>query len=472
MFEDFSYSDLLNYDIYELEDNENFEEKLEIYNELVSLGSDKAYKEFRKEKRETKKTEKRESNYLDYDAIFDEYVEELIQNHDLSSWHELATEKEHDNYFLFMANKGINYFWGSQPCIEFQSKLIAATMAINSAAMPNLGAKWRKEIQLPIININGNSRTGKTYLGSLYFIPHDINNILLLMADTSGASIREDIHKICYRDDNYIPSVILFDNFTKEYLKELGKFGLILLKVLKSQAHSKKFIDGINTKLSCHTLKILTTVQSIADFTNEWKELELRMLSIFSTYVDNFNSIASYDFNDVPEQYNNLWAKEAYKEFLNKWLYPCTQLTPKDFNFAPEYQAQTVLTMATGCHVGIWSSIAEAIDYFSEYWQFVEKRKGTKSSELILIVDNYIKEHIDHLIEHYDEFKKDVLYDSDTDECLTEFSLSDIAIYIRQNRSISTLSSTEMNQVTAYLGSIGWESKIKSSGVNFRKRWD
>lgn len=453
------------YEIYQHESEEFFDSLFDWYMEL-----DLDTLESKKSNNNNVKSDK-EYYFPNYDTL----ALQLLENNEqfeLPDWKELS---DTDNYFKFMADKGIRYFWGSQPNIDFQSQIIAAMMAVNPACIPSLSEFWNKEIQVPIVNINGKSRTGKTELGKMFFLPHHRARCKLMCSDDRFATIRENIHYLCYDESKkkLVPSVALFDNFRRQHLENYGSEATYFLKVLKSQAVSRKFSSGSPKDYYCHLLKIFTTVESIADFSVRWEELELRMLPIFSTRVTDYNSIGAFSFLSAKEYYEKLWSEDNYIKFLEV-LHEVVKIPTNDFPFPPELQAQTLLTIATGVYVGIWDSISTSLDYFQEYWQFVETRKGEKSQEIILLVDSFLDKHIKYVTDEYGEgkFTKEDLYLYDN-ECQSSFWSSQLLKKIIETKTIKSLSDKQLQEMGDYIVSKGWiKFTDPLEGIGFRKNWD
>jgi hypothetical protein len=407
---------------------------------------------------------KKKNNLIIDNELFPNYDDtELYNSIEIpkTSWQELNPNNL--SYWEWLQKIGIRYFWGSQPNIEIQSTLLAVCCALNSAAIPPDNSFLGKDVQIPILNFNGVSRSGKTEGTKFIWNSYPIKQRALFPASSSPKSLRNLLHDLAWNGINYRPCIITIDNFSRKELARYESQGMrmLFLAVCKNQSiftnANRDSNEGDGTiKFYTHSLKAVTTIEPVGVFTQEEQELRLRMLYFFTEQVQDWNSFAGWDFNDVSTIYKNLWSKENYKIFLRDYLYPIISKNIKEFPYPQELQAQTHLTIATGLFIGIWKNETEALDFFGHYWELVESLgKDSKGNlnDILNVTLNSFKISIEsqlngrmlHELEDYELFSPNTWINKDA-----------FIEEIKKRKLIQSLNKSDEDLIFYFMTQNGW----------------
>lgn len=316
------------------------------------------------------------------------------------SWKELNPNNL--SYWKWLIKEGLPRFW-IQPRPEFQHILLAVACGVNSNAIPFRTPKARKEVSLPLLYFYGESGSGKTEGNFIIGQSYPYARQGLIKGEATGCALRNYSHLLCYREDggdvpgknNLYPSFMIIDNYEPVFLQKWGEYKTILLSVLRSQAYtSTANRDGTNQTYYTHLLKSFTSVIPPKSMNLAQSEFNRRFLYFFTAKSQEVKSIANYDFSDIPEYYNSFWADRENMQSFYKGL---AKLLGKDDNetSVPAHRwQQSILFIVVGKTLGLFGSLAEGIDFFSSYWEWVEYEIENSTTEVSTLVECLIEEKL------------------------------------------------------------------------------
>lgn len=306
------------------------------------------------------------------------------------------------SYWKWLEEIALPMFW-PQPRKDLQHKMLAILSAINTNAIPPRTKSARKEMQVPIPYIFGPSGSGKTEAVYMIANSYPTERFRLIKADSSGASLRNICHKLCYRGfadatagwNNLFPALLLIDNYEPGCLPKWGDFKPLLLSVLRTQSVSSTALkEGGNQDYYSHVLKIFTSVIPPKVMSIAMEEFERRFVFLFTERTENLKSIAKYDFSDVPGIYANTWSLEN----VNTCWYPLlVDLLSRDDEETPISSfrwPQSICVIATGVYVGLFQTIQEGLDFMVEYWEWVESKQESMVNDTATLIDSMCEDAI------------------------------------------------------------------------------
>lgn len=306
------------------------------------------------------------------------------------------------SYWQWLEDVGLPQFW-MQPRPELQHKLLAICCAINSNAIPPRNQSAQKEMALPLLYFYGLSGSGKTEGNKIIAMSYPTERNGLIMANSSGTSLRNMCHNICYRGfrdanpgyNNLFPGYLLIDNYEPEYLKKWGEFKMVLLSVLRSQSYAQIANENRdNDYFYTHLLKSFTSVIPPKAMSTAQSEFARRFVYFFTEKSEEIRSIAKYDFSEIPKIYARLWNME---DVGKKWYPLLSKLLAMDDNettVPPNRWAQSLCIMATGVYANLFDDLSHAYEFMTEYWSWVEGLEQDMTNEVATLMDNMIAEAI------------------------------------------------------------------------------
>lgn len=314
-------------------------------------------------------------------------------------WQELNPKNL--NYWQWLEQVGLPKFW-VQGNAELQHKLMAICCAINSAAIPAWNHSARKEAQLPILYFYGESGSGKTEGNKIIAQSYSFGRWALYKADSSGCSLRNTLHNLCYMKDaenswdaHLYPAFIMLDNYEPKFMDKWAEYKVLVLSVIRSQSTSNIATkDGTNQVYWGHCLKSFTSVIHPRAMDRASSEFYRRFI-FFYTSKHSVASMANWDFSDVPNLYKELWnPDDVYSKF-----YPVLRellAMDDDSTSIPFHRwQQSIVLMATGVFAGLFGSVSEAIDFFTDYWKWIDLKESQTSSSVDIVFSKVTDEALD-----------------------------------------------------------------------------
>lgn len=320
-------------------------------------------------------------------------------------WQELNPDDL--SYWEWLEKVALPLFW-QQPNAHLQHKLMAICCALNSSAIPSWNHSARKEAQLPILYFYGESGSGKTEGNKLIAQSYNFGRWALYKADSSGCSLRNTLHQLCHMkasenswDAHLYPAFIMLDNYEPKFMDKWAEYKVMILSVIRSQSFASiANRDGGNEVFWGHCLKSFTSVVHPRAMDRASSEFYRRFV-FFYTAKSSVASMGNYDFSDVPAIYRDLWnVEDVYSKF-----YPILRsLLAKDDDSTtiPFHRwQQSLVLMATGIYCGLFSGIEEAVDFFTEYWDWIDFKESQTSSSVDIVFSKITNEALDF---HYKAF--------------------------------------------------------------------
>lgn len=315
------------------------------------------------------------------------------------SWQEINPDSL--PYFEWLGQVALPMFW-VQPNQELQHKLMAISCAINSSAIPSWNHSARKEAQLPILYFYGESGSGKTEGNKLIQQSYNFSRTALYKADSSGCSLRNSLHRLCfYRehenswDAHLYPAFAFLDNYEPKFMDKWAEYKVMILSVIRSQSFCQIATkDGGNEVFWGHCLKSFTSVVHPRAMDRASSEFYRRFV-FFYTAKSSVQSMGNYDFSDVPNIYKELWNPEdVYTKF-----YPILQnllLLDDNATTVPFHRwQQSVVLMATGIYAGLFGSVNEAVDFFTDYWKWIEFKESQTANSVDIVMSKIVNDALD-----------------------------------------------------------------------------
>ena len=182
------------------------------------------------------------------------------------SWKEINPKNL--SYWHWLEEVALPMFW-KQPRPELQHKMLAIICAMNTNAVPPKNQSAKKEMPVPLIYLYGKSGSGKTQAGEIISYSYPVERTGIIMANSSGTSLRNMCHRLCYRgfqDDlpgfnSLYPAFLLIDNYEPRYLVKWGEFKMTLLGNNRSQAYAQIGNENQdNDYFFTHLIKVFTSV--------------------------------------------------------------------------------------------------------------------------------------------------------------------------------------------------------------------
>lgn len=306
-------------------------------------------------------------------------------------------------YPQWLLNIGIPEYY-PLPNPEIQNKLFAICCFINSSAIPGRSNKARKEAELPLLYFTGGSGSGKSEGCSIISLHHYPQNTLITSADSTGTSLRNDLHSICSGVDAVMtdpsrvtlkPAFIEINNWEPKFIDRWKEMKTLILSVLRSQSVSKTGdidIAGGNKVYYTFALKAFTSVVHPKVLSTSLSELYRRLFFIFTEKSSNFRSISRLSFTDIPSYWNKeIWCLEN----RDRWYKCLKQFLGKDSVDVPipaKYYPQSVVILATGMFLEFWDNEKEAMKHLCEYWELVEHKEKSHVDDISILTKEFIQQ--------------------------------------------------------------------------------
>ncbi len=311
-----------------------------------------------------------------------------------ASWKELNPENL--SYWSWLEKVALPRFW-IQPRPELQHKLLAICAAINTNAIPPRNKSARKEMPVPLLYFYGQSGSGKTEGNFIISQSYPTERFQIIKAEATGTSLRNLCHQLCYRGfsdttpgyNNLYPAFLLIDNYEPEFLYRWGEFKTVLLSVLRTQSFTTTAnLDRTNDYYFTHLLKSFTSVIPPKAMNTAQSEFGRRFIYYFTEKSEDIQSIAKYDFTDVPSIYADTWNLQNVNA---RWYPILVNLLNRDDNESsiPSGRwSQSMCIIATGVFIGLFQSVEEGIEFMTEYWQWVATLEMDMTNEVATLLDN------------------------------------------------------------------------------------
>lgn len=232
--------------------------------------------------------------------------------------------------------------------------------------------------------------------------PKDLRT-LSLVGDT-GTSIRDLLHQHFGDGD---PGIFIYDNFNpSQNFKSLGRhYGLILSNIREDAKSSvsirgKKDDDDVTPEdgvYNTYCFKIMTSIFDLEKAQEqEAREILRRLITICFVPAFPEENIKGYNWKSLEEEYVKIWSDlksldEGYWQHLGDLM----RVPPKSIDFPdPSFWEITQVPIAVGVHLGIWDSIWEGINHFSEYFRVLnDLKKNTVKDALVVFTEQFIEKY-------------------------------------------------------------------------------
>jgi hypothetical protein len=307
------------------------------------------------------------------------------------SWYELWDKKEHPTFSQFFHHYIISTFH-KLPDSDVQHPIMSSFALFNTASIPNEGKK-------PNGICCGFSRTGKSKFAERCCQLLPKRNVAIIKGNNSPLAITEKIHKVCYisgDEKNLIvaPSVCKIDNiYWQDFIRRLDIHYVSLLALEKGDAICE--IAGKQGGVY-HTFSkyVFTTVEPPIRNEPRMDELLNRSFVFYfdKGYQPDFEP-SLYNWTGFDEEYKKLWEKEDVETKFFPVLSDVMKLNSKDCDFSLEKLEISKIMIATGLYLGIYESIEEALQLFSNYWNFSDNKTTSSGDLMFKIVECYLQDY-------------------------------------------------------------------------------
>lgn len=279
---------------------------------------------------------------------------------------------------------------------DLQNPLLAIYCLINSNSLPPASSGILKELPLSILYVSGASGSGKSELQKRIGTHYPSNSKYMWMGDSTGTSLVRECHRVCHVTDEILrPAYVWMDNFypsgRNSTINRLGTSYTSVLSVLRSQAVTNSCTPQDTDTYYTHCLKSVSSIMPMERASKEAGELIRRCMFIFTEKSDKVPSAGKYNWLSVRDEYMKFWTKEATEDSFFPILSEVMSLGDDDTSIPAQYFPASGIVIATGCHVGLFDSVKEAVEYLTQYWKWVDDKLSRPTDPTLALIEHYLR---------------------------------------------------------------------------------
>lgn len=281
-----------------------------------------------------------------------------------------------------------------------------------------LCASSKLSFHFPVLYCYGQRGAGKSTIASLAVRFRGRN--ILIGATNTFASIRNELNQITWFDletkTREREGILLaYDNLRHSTFSQAPYIYQMLLQGYdrNSGVISIASEGGENLDFSTYGPKIINSVDNF--FSGAHIELERRLMPIFHNRIDELIKrdiyspekiesfledkveIDSFSWNGFHEPYFDFWQN---KNHVDDYVLARNLLTKrkspfkKQWKTSPELWTISVDLICSAYALKLFNSLGLAIDFFQEYWNFVENKKQENTSNLLELIQELISSEL------------------------------------------------------------------------------
>jgi hypothetical protein len=234
----------------------------------------------------------------------------------------------------------------------------------------------------------GTTRSGKSTLAK---ISKKISNNLILAANSTVAAIRRKVSKVNSQDANF---VLILDDWN-----EITFSNNQLYQFLKNSCDRDTALELLSSSLgdseinefSTFSTKVITSTFELWKNPDRYSELISRCLFIRTKAPEgehfDIPQVENFGWKSIEYQHHACWDnKEARADYRSLYI-----LTKKPAQFSLGAWERVKAPIICGTIQGVFESIDEGIELYTEYWHLMSKTLGSQVS-LKAAIEDYLSE--------------------------------------------------------------------------------